>query len=129
MSEAVGGRISKATFERAASGSTVPSWDTVERFIVVTRVKKDLFGAVNAIFHSRELWVRARRATRAPYYVHQAPDPALVSCTAGFLRAAPPACVGRLPDARRDGADGQTRRTPQDHHAPHHRRGRAARGS
>ncbi|WP_330321653.1 helix-turn-helix domain-containing protein (plasmid) [Streptomyces clavifer] len=86
MSEAVGGRISKATFERAASGSTVPSWDTVEWFIVVTSVKKGLL-AINANFHSRELWVRARRATRAPYYVHQAPDPALVSCTAGFLRA------------------------------------------
>lgn len=87
MSEMVGGRISKATFERAASGLTVPSWDTVERFLVVTRVKKDLFNAGNALFRSRDLWVRARRATRAPYYVHKAPDPTLVSCIAGFLRA------------------------------------------
>ncbi|MER7141586.1 helix-turn-helix transcriptional regulator [Streptomyces sp. NPDC000341] len=87
MSEAVGGRISKATFERAASGSTVPSWDTVEWFLIVARVRKDLFGGMSALLHGRELWVRARRATRAPYYVHKAPDPTLVSCTAGFLRA------------------------------------------
>ncbi|MCX4871090.1 MULTISPECIES: helix-turn-helix domain-containing protein [unclassified Streptomyces] len=82
-----GGRLSKATFERAASGSTVPAWDTVEQFITVTLTKKDVFGFEVLLTRGHELWVRARRATRAPYYVHKAPDPTLLSDTAGFLRA------------------------------------------
>ncbi|MFF4666987.1 helix-turn-helix domain-containing protein [Streptomyces sp. NPDC001282] len=85
MSE--GSWLSKATFERAASGSTVPAWDTVEQFITVTLTEKDAFGPEVLLTRSHELWVRARRATRAPYYVHKAPDPTLLSDTAGFLRA------------------------------------------
>ncbi|MFJ6015171.1 helix-turn-helix domain-containing protein [Streptomyces sp. NPDC092952] len=84
MSEA--SRLSKATFERAASGSTVPAWDTVELFITVT-CTNDVFGLEAYLTRGHELWVRARRATRAPYYVHKAPDPTLLSDTAGFLRA------------------------------------------
>ncbi|WP_299542480.1 helix-turn-helix domain-containing protein [uncultured Streptomyces sp.] len=87
MSEVRNGWISKATFERAASGSTVPSWDTVENYILITLTEKDLFGPDVLLTRGHELWVRARRATRAPYYVHTAPDPTLVSDTAGFLRA------------------------------------------
>ncbi|MFJ1549985.1 helix-turn-helix domain-containing protein [Streptomyces sp. NPDC088246] len=87
MSEVQGGRLSKATFERAASGSTVPSWDTVEQFIAVTLTEKDVFGPEVFLTRGHELWVRARRATRAPYYVRKAPDPTLLSDTAGFLRA------------------------------------------
>ncbi|MEU1434489.1 helix-turn-helix transcriptional regulator [Streptomyces sp. NPDC005786] len=87
MSEAMGGRLSKATFERAASGTTVPAWDTVEQFIAVTLDEKDVFGPEVFLTRGHELWVRARRATRAPYYVRKAPDPTLLSDTAGFLRA------------------------------------------
>lgn len=87
MSVAQGGWLSKATFERAASGSTVPAWDTVEQFIAVTLTEKDVFGLEVFLTRGHELWVRARRATRAPYYVHKAPDPTLISDTAGFLRA------------------------------------------
>lgn len=85
ISEHQGGRISKATFERAASGSTVPSWGTVEQFITVTLSRGDDF--VVSLNRGLELWLTARRATRAPYYVHKAPDPTLVSDTAGLLRA------------------------------------------
>ncbi|MDX3378788.1 helix-turn-helix domain-containing protein [Streptomyces sp. ME02-6991-2A] len=87
MSEVQGGRLSKATFERAASGSTVPSWETVEQFIAVTLAEKDVFGPEVFLTRGHDLWVRARRATRAPYYVRKAPDPTLLSDTAGFLRA------------------------------------------
>lgn len=87
MSEAISGRLSKATFERAASGSTVPSWDTVEQFIAVTLAENDVFGPEVFLTRGHELWVSARRATRAPYYVHKAPDPTLIADTAGLLRA------------------------------------------
>ncbi|MGW1819201.1 helix-turn-helix domain-containing protein [Streptomyces sp. NPDC002125] len=87
MSQAEGSWFSKATFERAASGSTVPGWDTVQQFITVTLTENDIFGLEVLLTRGHELWVRARRATRAPYYVHKAPDPTLIWDTAGFLRA------------------------------------------
>ncbi|WP_329614346.1 helix-turn-helix domain-containing protein [Streptomyces brevispora] len=87
MSEAQGGWLSKATFERAASGSTVPAWDTIEQFITVTLTEFDVFGPEVLLTRGHELWVRARRATRAPYYVHKSPDPTLIADTAGLLRA------------------------------------------
>lgn len=87
MSDAQGGRLSKATFERAASGSTVPAWDTVEQFITVTLIENDVFGPEGYLTRGHELWVRARRATRAPYYVRKAPDPTLIADTSDLLRA------------------------------------------
>ncbi|WUW26974.1 hypothetical protein OG521_39685 (plasmid) [Streptomyces sp. NBC_01463] len=87
MSEVQGGWLSKATFERAASGSTVPAADTVEQFIITTLTENDVFGPEVFLNRGHDLWVKARRATRAPYYVHKAPDPTLISDTAGFLRA------------------------------------------
>lgn len=87
MSETQGGWLSRATLERAGSGSTVPAWDTVEQFITVTLTENDIFGPEVLLTRAHELWVRARRATRAPYYVHRAPDPTLIADTAGLLRA------------------------------------------
>lgn len=85
----VKGAPSKATLERAASGSTVPAWETVQAFIVVTTTKdEELAGGLGgALARGLELWIRARRATRAPYYVHKAPDPGLISSRADFSRA------------------------------------------
>ncbi|WP_445283710.1 hypothetical protein [Streptomyces sp. DSM 118148] len=89
MATQVNGMPSKATFERAASGASVPSWATVETFIKVTVTKEEEFVDSRglALEHGRDLWIRARRATRAPYYVHKAPDPELVSTVADFSRA------------------------------------------
>ena len=80
---------SKATLERAASGVTVPSWATVEAFVVVTPTGEEKFvgGLGAAMDHGLELWIRARRATRAPYHVYKAPDPNLVSSAADLSRA------------------------------------------
>jgi transcriptional regulator with XRE-family HTH domain len=81
------GAPSKATLERAASGSTVPSWATVEAFIIVTATDEELVGSLGAaLLRGQELWIKARRATRAPYYVHKAPDPGLISDPADFSR-------------------------------------------
>ncbi|MDX3673347.1 helix-turn-helix domain-containing protein [Streptomyces europaeiscabiei] len=89
MSKRVNGVRSKATFERAASGASVPRWETVEAFINVTVTKEEEFAATLGVARDRglELWIQARRATRAPYYVHKAPNPKLVSSEAGFIRA------------------------------------------
>ncbi|MFC8818994.1 helix-turn-helix domain-containing protein [Streptomyces rochei] len=87
IAKATGGRPSAATLERAASGTKVPSLDTVECFIQATTTDKESFGPGAAQDRARNLWIRARRATRAPSYVGQAPDPTLISDTAGFLRA------------------------------------------
>ncbi|MFC5959033.1 helix-turn-helix domain-containing protein [Streptomyces pratens] len=80
------GAVSAATLERAASGTVVPAWDTVEEFILATVSEKDFF-LEGIMDHGRRLWIRARRATRAPYYVHAAPDPTLLATAADFLRA------------------------------------------
>ncbi|MGW1563378.1 helix-turn-helix domain-containing protein [Streptomyces sp. NPDC002144] len=80
------GRGSAATFERAASGTVVPSWDTVEAFILVTVGEYDVQLELD-MDHGRQLWIKARRATRAPYYVRRAPDPTLLASAADFLRA------------------------------------------
>ncbi|MDX3209111.1 helix-turn-helix domain-containing protein [Streptomyces scabiei] len=88
MSKRVNGVPSKATFERAASGAAVPSWETVDAFIKVTLTKEEEFAATLGVARDRglELWIRARRATRAPYYVHKVPDPDLVSTVADYSR-------------------------------------------
>jgi hypothetical protein len=82
---------SAATLKRAACGESVPAWKTVEIFLHVTITKKERFvgGAVPeaALRRGRELWIRARRATRAPYYVYKAPDPDLISSRADLSRA------------------------------------------
>ncbi|GGN45765.1 helix-turn-helix domain-containing protein [Streptomyces fuscichromogenes] len=78
--------VSAATFERAASGTVVPSWETVEEFIFVTAVEENSHPEY-VMDRALQLWIRARRATRAPFYVRQAPDPALLSTPADFLRA------------------------------------------
>jgi transcriptional regulator with XRE-family HTH domain len=79
---------SKATLERAASGDTVPSLETVEAFVVATITDEEPVESLAlALTRGQELWVRARRATRAPYYVHKAPDPGLISDPADFSRA------------------------------------------
>lgn len=80
----VQGATSKATLERAASGDTVPSWATVEAYITVTTTDEELAGV---LARGQELWIRARRRTRAPYHVHKAPDPGLISDPADFSRA------------------------------------------
>jgi hypothetical protein len=69
--------LSKATLKRAASGTYVPSWATVSDFIEATANEEELL-IDRAIAQARgyELWVAARRATRAPYYVHKADFPA-----------------------------------------------------
>ncbi|WP_331743486.1 hypothetical protein OH809_44485 (plasmid) [Streptomyces sp. NBC_00873] len=89
MSDLMNGSPSKATFERAASGASVPLWDTVEAFVEVTVTKEEeLASSISlALARGQELWIRARRATRAPYYVHKAPDPSLISSTADLSRA------------------------------------------
>ncbi|MFE4614456.1 helix-turn-helix domain-containing protein [Streptomyces niveus] len=82
---------SKATLERAASGVSVPSWATVDAFIYATATTSELFtgndNVSSALARGRELWIRARRATRAPYYVHTAPNPALISSMSDLSRA------------------------------------------
>ncbi|MGW7386733.1 helix-turn-helix domain-containing protein [Streptomyces sp. NPDC054794] len=49
MSKRVNGVLSKATFERAASGVCVPSWETVETFIKVTVTKEEEFAATHGV--------------------------------------------------------------------------------
>ncbi|MGW3202364.1 hypothetical protein ACWDBD_49355 [Streptomyces sp. NPDC001118] len=78
--------VSAATFERAASGAVVPSWETVQEFILATAGE----GGFHPEFfmdRARQLWIKARRATRAPFYVRQAPDPRLLSSPADLVRA------------------------------------------
>ncbi|MFC9056705.1 hypothetical protein ACFTXB_01440 [Streptomyces sp. NPDC057074] len=87
MTKILGGQPSAATLERAASGSIVPTLETVRDFIIATTTEKETFGPEPALHAGRELCIRARRITRAPYYVRKAPDPTLVSDTAGFLKA------------------------------------------
>ncbi|MFF0164044.1 hypothetical protein ACFYRY_42135 [Streptomyces sp. NPDC005263] len=89
MSDHTNWAPSKATFERAASGAFVPSWDTVETFVLVTITNEELHvgSSGGAMVRAQELWIRARRATRAPYYVHKAPDPSLISSEADLSRA------------------------------------------
>ncbi|MFF8513375.1 helix-turn-helix domain-containing protein [Streptomyces sp. NPDC015492] len=81
--------LSRATLERAASGTIVPSRDTVEAFVFMTVTKdEEISGRLRVTLHrSHELWVQARRATRAPYFVHKAPDASLVSSRADLSRA------------------------------------------
>lgn len=88
MSHIYGGP-SKATFERAASGASVPLWGTVEAFVVATITNDELDAGSISVSWDRiqELWIRARRATRAPYYVHKAPDPSLISSAADLSQA------------------------------------------
>ncbi|WP_079034580.1 helix-turn-helix domain-containing protein [Streptomyces hirsutus] len=80
--------LSTATLKRAASGTCVPSWVTVSDFIEATATEEELLidSTLAARARGHELWVAARRATRAPYYVHKAPDPALASSESDFLR-------------------------------------------
>ncbi|MER6573304.1 hypothetical protein ABT288_45980 [Streptomyces sp. NPDC001093] len=83
------GMPSKATFERAASGTSVPSWKTVDSFITLTTTGEEGYfeGICAALDHGRQLWLGARRATRAPFYVHKAPDPNLIASAADLSRA------------------------------------------
>jgi hypothetical protein len=78
--------VSAATFERAASGAVVPSWETVQEFILATAGEGDLHPEL-FMDRARQLWIKARRATRAPFYVRRAPDPTLLSSPADFVRA------------------------------------------
>ncbi|MFF2430925.1 helix-turn-helix domain-containing protein [Streptomyces mirabilis] len=88
LSKLATGIRSKATLERAASGSSVPAWETVSLFINLTLTQEEMAAsAVGPAFtRGLELWIRARRATRAPFYVHKAPDPDLISTKADLLR-------------------------------------------
>ncbi|MFB7739509.1 hypothetical protein ACFC08_35215 [Streptomyces sp. NPDC056112] len=89
MAYVVNGAPSKATFERAASGASVPSWETIYTFLVVTQIREEIFtGRLDvAIDRAMDLWLDARRATRAPYYLHKRPDPDLVGSVADLSRA------------------------------------------
>ncbi|MFD5586723.1 hypothetical protein ACFWII_23380 [Streptomyces sp. NPDC127063] len=89
MSDWLEGSISKSTFERAASGTTVPAWDTVAWYVNLTITKEEAFTSSLGTAHDQAhgLWIKARRATRAPYYLHKAPDPRLISLPADFSRA------------------------------------------
>jgi hypothetical protein len=80
MAHLAGDTPSAATFERAAAGTTVAAWETVETFVEVTATKKEHFTGElrRAVTHARQLWLCARRATRARHYVHTAPDPELI---------------------------------------------------
>ncbi|MCT7351116.1 hypothetical protein N4P33_02865 [Streptomyces sp. 15-116A] len=89
MSSLVSGMPSRTTFERAASGSRVPDLETVEVYVRLTVTKEEEFtGSTDAAMdQARKLWIKARRATRAPYHLHKAPDPSLISNRADFSRA------------------------------------------
>ncbi|MEU4800542.1 helix-turn-helix domain-containing protein [Streptomyces sp. NPDC023327] len=88
MAKETNGVLSKATFERAASGASVPAWGTVAYFLTITMTADTwLMSNREPHVHARYLWTCARRATRAPYYVHKAPDPELVWGVADFSRA------------------------------------------
>ncbi|MEV5150309.1 hypothetical protein AB0L14_39785 [Streptomyces sp. NPDC052727] len=88
MSDSVDGRTSKTTFERAASGASTQAWETVETYVELTMTREEEFtGSIGAaVDQARRLWIKARRATRAPYYLHKAPDPELISNRADFSR-------------------------------------------
>lgn len=79
---------SKATLKRAASGASVPSWETVVDFISTTATEEEWVvpDRITAQIRGHELWVIARRATRAPYYVYKAPDPRLIATEADFSK-------------------------------------------
>ncbi|MEU2119495.1 hypothetical protein ABZ567_28485 [Streptomyces sp. NPDC016459] len=83
------GAPSAATLKRAASGDTVPSWETVEEFVLMTLTQDEEFGGglTTGLHQGLELWIRARRATRAPYDVHKAPDSTLIYSRADLSRA------------------------------------------
>ncbi|MFE4334425.1 hypothetical protein ACFRQM_34980 [Streptomyces sp. NPDC056831] len=89
IADRANGTPSKATLRRATSGVTVPLWGTVATFVEVTTTKEEEFiESVKApLARALELWIRARRATRAPYYIHKAPDPTLIWDAADFSRA------------------------------------------
>jgi transcriptional regulator with XRE-family HTH domain len=89
MARLTSGMPSKTTFERAASGAGDPLLQTVETYVELTMTKEEEFdgGIGAAVDQARNLWIKARRATRAPYYLHKAPDPTLVSSRADFSRA------------------------------------------
>ncbi|KOV56462.1 hypothetical protein [Streptomyces sp. MMG1121] len=89
MADRMHGMPSEATFKRAASGAVVPAWDTIKAFVETTITKDEEFnGDLGvALGMAQELWVRARRATRAPYYLHKAPDPSLIASRADLGRA------------------------------------------
>ncbi|MER7195981.1 MULTISPECIES: helix-turn-helix domain-containing protein [Streptomyces] len=81
--------LSKATLKRAASGTCVPSWATVVDFIETTATGEELLidSTLAARARGHDLWVKARRATRAPYYLHKAPDPHLIASESDFSRS------------------------------------------
>ncbi|WP_369275803.1 hypothetical protein AB5J55_42900 [Streptomyces sp. R11] len=89
MTRLAHGMPSKTTFERAASGATDPAWETVEAYVKLTMTEEEEFtGSIgDAVDHARKLWIEARRATRAPYYLHKAPDPGLIAHRSDFSRA------------------------------------------
>jgi transcriptional regulator with XRE-family HTH domain len=89
MSRLTNGMPSKTTLERAASGAGDPALKTVETYVELTMTKEEEFdgGIGAATDQARNLWIKARRATRAPYYLHKAPDPTLIGCRADFSRA------------------------------------------
>lgn len=88
MAKKTNGLPSKATLERAASGTSVPTWDTVVVFVTATMTANGwLMSTSDPMIRARKLWICARRATRAPYYLHKAPDPRLVSTSADLSRA------------------------------------------
>lgn len=80
------GAASRATLCRATSGATVPPWHTVAIFVEATTTEMEEFFESTEVAMARalELWIRARRATRAPYYIHKAPDPTLIWDVADF---------------------------------------------
>ncbi|MEV5957501.1 hypothetical protein AB0M11_27660 [Streptomyces sp. NPDC051987] len=79
--------VSAATFERAASGTHIPSWETVAEFILATAGEGDIHAVLLIEDRARQLWIKARRATRAPFHVATAPDPTLLSSPADLARA------------------------------------------
>ncbi|MEV7715370.1 hypothetical protein [Streptomyces sp. NPDC088270] len=83
------GAASRATLRRATSGATVPLWHTVATIVEVTITKEEEFleSVEAALARALDLWIRARRATRAPYYIHKAPDPILIWDVADFSKA------------------------------------------
>lgn len=87
MATATGGAPSKATLERAASGRSVPAWDTVAAYVSLTMTPTTWLVPWDPMRRARSLWICARRAARAPYYLHKAPDPQMVWGVADFSRA------------------------------------------
>lgn len=83
------GLPSAATLKRAASGVYVPERDTLRAFVIVTFTDSDRHNDHYMTIGrtAEELWVRARRAVRAPYYLDKAPDPTLISTRADLCRA------------------------------------------